>query len=63
MTRLIILESFTWALRCKGWPVRIFVQSKITMASLIRKYSASLLTFGIYLVLVVFALFVSLGIV
>jgi hypothetical protein len=32
------------------------------MVSLIRKYSASLLTFFIYLILVVFALFVSLGI-
>jgi hypothetical protein len=62
MTRFIILESFTWALRWAGAPGRIFVQSISTMVSLIRKYSASLLTFGIYLVLVVFALFVSLGI-
>jgi hypothetical protein len=62
MTRFIILESFTWALRWAGCALRIFVESLSTMVSLIRKYSASLLTFGIYLVLVVFALFVSLGI-
>jgi hypothetical protein len=32
------------------------------MSTFVRKYSTSILTFGIYLVLVLFAVFVSLGV-